>query len=143
MSEIKATIGTDIRGKNKINATMKDMVIEISGFGATDDTELNGDFIGGTKRFTNMVDFIQYIIDNGEEMLENISEAICDYELNMPIPEDGFMHIDISDRDHINVNLSLDADFIGKEIQEDKKALKDIQDIADSRVRSFRGETNE
>lgn len=140
MSKIESLIGTDTKGKSELKISMKDMVFQMSSF--VDDEEYAENFISTTKQFSNMVDFIQYITDNGKEILENIRGHVCDYQMTMPLPDYGSIRILLSDHRHINIYMDMSADFITEEMKEDKETLRQIEELAQKRIDWYRNGGN-
>lgn len=129
MSEIETVIGTDTKGKSKIKTTMKNMSLKIHKYSEDDE-----EFMETTNEFTTMVDFIQYFVDHGKEILDDIYDHTCDYDLEVSMPGNQFLHTNMGDRRHLTIYMELEADFIAKEMKNDKEALQKISEIAQKRT---------
>ena len=128
MSE-KKVIGTDNSGKSKIRVKSGYSITLIKS-AAFNETDIDYD---EDIDFKNIFEFIQYIIDHGKDMLEDIDNGEYEYDLQINLEEKDFAYMSIISGDS-SIGLEIDASFIENEIRGDKQALHDIMDIAYKRT---------
>lgn len=126
MSE-KKVIGTDNNGNSKIRIN-SDYSVSLQITMQDDD----GDF--HKIDFDNIFDFVDYISKHGKEMLENIDDGECEYDLQINFGKKDFIYLPIVSTGHPSIGIEIDGSFIDDEIRGDKQALHDIMDIAYKRT---------
>ncbi len=122
-------IGTDNTGKSKIRVKSKYTITLIKSDAFNEDTV---DFCKDMN-FKNIFEFIDYISEHGKEILDDIDNGNYDYSIQINLEGSDFVYADVL-TNSADINIQLDADFLDKEMQEDKKALHDIMDIANKRL---------
>ena len=135
MSE-KKVIGTDNNGNSKIRIN-SDYSVSLQITMQDDD----GDF--HKIDFDNIFDFVDYISKHGKEILENIDDGECEYDLQINFGKNDFIYLPIVSTGHPSIGLEIDGSFITDEIRGDKQALHDIMDIAYKRTNWGQGRNNE
>ena len=90
----------------------------------------------------NFLEFMEYLHENYKEIQETIdSGEYDDIYLRIPAEQSGknINYLSISfERESISFRLMLDASFIGKENEDDKKAFQQIRDIVSDRTNAYR-----
>lgn len=123
-------IGTDNNGKSKIRIKSGYSMSLIKSAASFNDTDMDFD---NNVDFKNIFEFIQYISEHGKEILDEIDNGDYEYSIRINLDDNDFIYTDIL-TNKSNINMQIDADFLDKEMQEDKKALHDIMDIANKRL---------
>ena len=130
MSE-KKVIGTDNKGNSKIRIN-SDYTVNLQITTQDDDDDWH------EINFDNIFDFIDYVSEHGKEILENIDNGECEYNLQIDFGKKDFnydfIYLPILSTGHPSIGLEIDASFIENEIRGDKQALHDIMDIAYKRT---------
>ena len=132
MSE-KKVIGTDNNGNSKIRINA-DYTVNLQ-ITMTND-EVDGDM--HEINFNNIFEFIDYVSEHGKEILENIDNGECEYNLQIDFGKKDFnydfIYLPILSTGHPSIGIEIDGSFITDEIKGDKQALHDIMDIAYKRT---------
>lgn len=123
-------IGTDNNGKSKIRIKSGYSMSLIKSAASFNDTDMDFD---NNVDFKNIFEFIQYISEHGKEILDEIDNGDYEYSIRINLDDNDFIYTDIL-TNKSNINMQIDADFLDKEMKEDKKALHDIIDIANKRL---------
>ena len=123
-------IGTDNNGKSKIRIKSGYSMSLIKSAASFNDTDMDFD---NNVDFKNIFEFIQYISEHGKEILDEIDNGDYEYSIRINLDDNDFIYTDIL-TNKSNINMQIDADFLDKEMKEDKKALHDIMDIANKRL---------
>ena len=123
-------IGTDNNGKSKIRIKSGYSMSLIKSAASFNDTDMDFD---NNVDFKNIFEFIQYISEHGKEILDEIDNGDYEYSIQINLDDNDFIYTDIL-TNKSNINMQIDADFLDKEMKEDKKALHDIMDIANKRL---------
>ena len=121
MGKIDKILTTDNEGNAKIKVNIQDVIMELLSF--DDSNEYSVD--ATDAKFTNMIDFIEYIVKNGKSMVERIDNGETEYTLHITLPDKGEINVDVKDKP-LSLFIELDGEFLADEMKEDKKVLDDI-----------------
>ena len=122
-------IGTDNNGKSKIRVKSKYSIslIKNSTFDDNNDIEFNN------RDFENMFEFIDYLAEHGKEIIDDIDNGEYEYSIQINMDDHDFIFTDVLTNGS-NISMEIDAEFLAKEMQEDKKTLHDISDMVQKRI---------
>lgn len=129
MGKIDKILTTDNEGNAKIKVNIQDVIMELLSF--DDSYEYSVD--ATDAKFTNMIDFIEYIVKNGKSMVERIDNGETEYTLHITLPDKGEINVDVKDKP-LSLFIELDGEFLADEMKEDKKVLNDIYKMTWDRI---------
>lgn len=126
--KMNKVIGTDNNGKSKIRVKSKYSISLIKNSASDDnDMEFNN------KDFENMFEFIDYLAEHGKEIIDDIDNGEYEYSIQINMDDHDFIYTDVLTKGS-DISMEIDAGFINKEMQEDKRVLHDISDMVHKRI---------